>query len=183
MVGVGPYGRLSVLARVSLVDYFGKCLLDTFIRVEEKVTDLRHHVTGITRNDLTSNAAMPFGKCRQRVINLIRNKILVGHALDNDLAVLGILHPWQNIRDTSTFYLYQKTNKYGVVGPSRLRDLAKFHLGLDIQRSGQAHCPCEDACAAMALYRQNQMEFDYLVECQRQTAVLRSRMGGAFMRH
>lgn len=159
----------SVLARVSIVNFYGKCLLDTFVRVEERVTDFRTHVTGITQKDLISKDATPFGKCRQMVINLIRNKILVGHALENDLAVLGILHPWHNIRDTSTFYLFQKNNSFGVVGPSRLKDLAKLHLGIDIQKEGQPHCPCEDACAAMALYRKNQAEFEYRAECQRQT--------------
>ena len=41
MVGVGPQGRRSVLARVSVISGDGCCLLDTFVRVEEKVTDYR----------------------------------------------------------------------------------------------------------------------------------------------
>lgn len=94
VVGVGPGGQRSVVARVSIVDYFGRCLLDTFVKVEEKVTDYRHHITGITAGDLTSKKAMSFGKCRATVIKLIRNKILVGHGLDNDFAALGIYHPW-----------------------------------------------------------------------------------------
>lgn len=183
VVGVGPQGKRSVLARVSLVDYFGNILLNTFVRVIERVTDFRAHVTGISEHHLSSKDAMPFGKCRQLVIKLIRNKLLVGHALQNDLTVLGIHHPWYDIRDTSTFYLYQKKNRFGVtIGPSRLRDLAKLHLGIDIQKSGQAHCPCEDACAAMALYQKNQSHFDYLVECQRQRMMFRNPMGPS-MRH
>ena len=94
MVGVGPGGNRSVVARVSVVDYYGRCLLDSFVRVEEKVTDYRHHITGITASNLESGYAMSFGDCRKRVINLIRNKILVGHGLDNDFAALGIFHPW-----------------------------------------------------------------------------------------
>lgn len=167
MVGVGPGGKRSVLARVSIVDYFGKCLFDRFVRVEERVTDFRHHVTGITSKDLSSVNALPFGRCRQHVITIIRNKVLVGHALENDLAVLGIHHPWHDIRDTSMYHPYLKEDRFGRMGPSRLAHLAKIHLGIDIQRRGHPHCPVEDSCAAMALYRKNQPFWDALMEHQR----------------
>lgn len=168
MVGVGPGGKRSVLARVSIVDYFGRCLFDRFVKVEERVTDYRHHVTGICPHDLTSGHALPFGQCRQQVINLIRNKVLVGHALENDLAILGIHHPWFAIRDTSTYYPYQKRDRYGRICPSRLCHLAKIHLGIEIQKKGHPHCPIEDACAAMALYRKSQLLWDSFIGRQRQ---------------
>ncbi len=167
VVGVGPGGKRSVLARVSIVDYFGQCLLDRYVKVEERVTDYRHHVTGICAKDLSSASAVSFGKCRQQVISLMRGKVLVGHALENDLSVLGIHHPWHDIRDTSIYYPYQKKDRYGRIGPSRLCHLAKIHLGIDIQKKGQPHCPVEDACAAMALYRKNQPFWDSLVDSQR----------------
>lgn len=40
-VGVGPGGSQSVLARVSVISGDGACLLDTFVKVREKVTDFR----------------------------------------------------------------------------------------------------------------------------------------------
>jgi hypothetical protein len=40
-VGVGPGGKRSVLARVSVVSSDGTCKLDTYVQVREKVTDFR----------------------------------------------------------------------------------------------------------------------------------------------
>ena len=163
---------MSVLARVSLVDYFGRCLFDTFVRVEERVTDYRHHITGITESDLSSTNSMLFGECRQRVICLIRNKVLVGHGLENDLAVLGIRHPWYDIRDTCTYYPYLKKDHFGRPCPSRLCHLAKIHLGIEIQKKDRPHCPVEDACAAMALYRKLQVGWDSQMNIRRSGAML-----------
>jgi hypothetical protein len=57
MVGVGPGGQRSVLARVSLVDFFGNCIVDTFVRVEEQVTDYRTSISGVEAHNLTSSWA------------------------------------------------------------------------------------------------------------------------------
>eukprot|EP00894_Picocystis_sp_ML_P005081 jgi/Pico_ML_1/55598/g1264.t1 len=40
MVGVGEGGVRSALARVSVVNYYGNVLLDTFVKVIEKVCDI-----------------------------------------------------------------------------------------------------------------------------------------------
>lgn len=171
MVGVGPEGKRSVLARVSVVDFYGRCLLDNFVKVEERVTDYRTHVTGFVSGDSTLENAVPYAICRKQVIRLIRHKILVGHGLDNDLAVLGVTHPWYNIRDTATYIPLQRMNRFGRPCPRRLRDLAYSYLGLTIQKSGQPHCPIEDACAAMALYRSMQHDWDYEIDGRRRGLV------------
>jgi RNA exonuclease 4 len=160
VVGVGPGGARSVLARVAIVDFFGRCLLDEFVRVEERVTDYRHHITGISEKDLSAPKAISYGQCRRAVIEIIRGKILVGHALQNDLQVLGIHHPWHSVRDTATHHKFMKRDRYGRTVPSRLRDLAAIHLHIEIQRPGRPHCPLEDACATMALYRKSQAYWD-----------------------
>ena len=41
MVGVGPEGKLSVLARVSIVDWAGNNVFDSHVKVHEHVTDYR----------------------------------------------------------------------------------------------------------------------------------------------
>ena len=171
MVGVGPGGKRSVLARVSIVDYNGQCIFDTFVRVEEKVTDYRTFVSGIREKDLVSPHAMDFGMCRQHVMNVLRNKVLVGHGLQNDLNVLHLTHPWYNIRDTSLYepFMQQTTNPYNnynygdgvsVLRPRRLRDLARVYLGVSIQQQGQEHDSLVDARAAMLLYKEVQSEWD-----------------------
>ena len=47
MVGVGQYGEDSILARVSLVNHFGHCVYDKYVKPTEKVTDYRTFVSGI----------------------------------------------------------------------------------------------------------------------------------------
>ena len=48
MVGVGPGGIRSALARVSIVNFHGHVILDTFVKPIEAVTDYRTSVSGIT---------------------------------------------------------------------------------------------------------------------------------------
>ena len=52
MVGVGPEGIESTLARVSIVNYHGSIILDEFVRPREKVTDYRTWVSGVREEDL-----------------------------------------------------------------------------------------------------------------------------------
>lgn len=54
MVGVGPKGEDSILARVSIVNHFGVCLYDTFVLPREKVTDYRTFVSGVTPENLAT---------------------------------------------------------------------------------------------------------------------------------
>ncbi|CAJ1966765.1 unnamed protein product [Cylindrotheca closterium] len=168
MVGVGPGGFQSVLARVTIVDYHGTLLLDTFVQVQDKITDYRTHVSGISPSDLQSAGAVSFQRCRQYVQSIIKHKILVGHGLQNDLRVLSIQHPWYNIRDTSMYQPYMRVDACGRLRPCRLKQLASIHLGVSIQEHGRPHDSLDDAAAAMALYRNVQVEWDYAMECNRQ---------------
>lgn len=52
MVGVGPEGVESSLARVSIVNFHGSVVLDTFVKQKEKVVDYRTWVSGVTVADL-----------------------------------------------------------------------------------------------------------------------------------
>lgn len=52
MVGVGPEGIESTLARVSIVNFHGAVILDRFVRPREKVTDYRTWVSGVREEDL-----------------------------------------------------------------------------------------------------------------------------------
>lgn len=55
MVGVGPNGEDSALARVSIVNFNGAVLLDAYVKPLEKVTDYRTHVSGIEPKHLESD--------------------------------------------------------------------------------------------------------------------------------
>ena len=52
MVGVGFGGKDSVLARVSIVNHFGHCIYDKYVKPREKVTDYRTAVSGIRPEDI-----------------------------------------------------------------------------------------------------------------------------------
>jgi RNA exonuclease 4 len=48
MVGAGAEGKTSILARVSIVNFHCQTILDVFVKPQEKITDYRTKVSGIT---------------------------------------------------------------------------------------------------------------------------------------
>ena len=85
MVGVGYKGEESVLARVSLVNHFGHCIYDKYVKPREKVTDYRTAVSGIRPQDIDN--ANEFKCVQKEVSDIISNRVLVGHAIRHDLKV------------------------------------------------------------------------------------------------
>ncbi|CAB9513758.1 Interferon-stimulated 20 kDa exonuclease-like 2 [Seminavis robusta] len=164
MVGVGPGGKRSVLARVTVVDWNGKPLLDTFLKVHEKVTDYRTFVSGVKHGDLTGPNAMDFGVCRKKVIELLRNNVLVGHAVHNDLNIMKIIHPLEDVRDTSMYEPFMVVDHYtGYLRPQKLKNLSKVYLGRTIQEEGTCHDSCIDAQTALDLYKSVQTDWESAV--------------------
>ncbi|KAK2120540.1 REX4, RNA exonuclease 4 [Saguinus oedipus] len=56
MVGVGPKGEENVAARVSIVNQYGKCVYDKYVKPTELVTDYRTAVSGIRPENLKQGA-------------------------------------------------------------------------------------------------------------------------------
>lgn len=163
MVGVGPHGAHSRLARITLANYDGECIYDTLVQVVETVTDYRTFVSGITPQDLEEGgSAIPFEECRSAVVELIRDKIVIGHGLKNDFRVLGVTHPWYLTRDTAKYEPFMKVDPTGEKEyvPKKLKVLAKDKLGLVIQEEGVPHCPLEDAVAALELYKKHRVKWE-----------------------
>lgn len=77
----------SSLARVSIVNHEGYILLDTFVQQQVPVTDYRTPISGVRPEDLVGPRSLPFAVVRAQVLALLHNRILVGHAVHNDLAV------------------------------------------------------------------------------------------------
>ena len=149
MVGVGA-GRVSALARASLVNWHGKILYDKFVRPKGKITDYRTRVSGVRKRDM--DAAVNFDRAHKEVKALLAGKILVGHALKNDLSALKIQHPVEMIRDSSMYRPLLKRNASGRWQSNSLKNLSAL-LGHKIQ-SGE-HSSVEDARASMMVYRKH----------------------------
>ena len=155
MVGVGPSDR-SELARVSLTDWSGKTVYDKFVKPRGKVTNYRTWVSGIRKRDLID--ALPFFRAQKEVLKLLKGKILVGHALDNDLKSLDIEHPEEMIRDTARYPPLLKRNAAtGKRQPRKLKDLAE-RIG-DVIQTG-SHSSVEDAVASMKVYQHYKSNWD-----------------------
>ena len=85
MVGVGFKGSESVLARISIVNHFGHCVYDKYVKSREKVTDYRTAVSGIRPADIEN--ANDFKVVQKEVSDILNDRILVGHAIRHDLKV------------------------------------------------------------------------------------------------
>lgn len=158
MVGIGPGGQDHMVARVSCVDFHGKQVYDSFVlpREGESVTDYRTAITGITASTLRAPAARPFEEVQATVADLLEGRILVGHDVRHDLAVLELRHPTPQIRDTAR---HSSFRQFGHGPKPALRVLAREVLGLDDFQKG-SHSSIEDARVAMLLFRTKKSEFD-----------------------
>ena len=120
-------------------------MLDSFVKPNEQVLDYRKHVTGITPEDLRDAASE--AKVRAEVAAIIKDRVIIGHALHNDLTAMSLKHPRKMIRDTS-LYLPLRLAPHS---EPKLKDLAGHWLGREIQTG--VHDPREDALAALDLYK------------------------------
>ncbi|KJE89060.1 hypothetical protein CAOG_08430 [Capsaspora owczarzaki ATCC 30864] len=153
MVGVGERGERSALARVSVVNYFGQVLYDSFVKPQERVTDYRTRWSGVRPKDLVN--AVTFAEAQKAVSAIIRGRKLVAHAASNDLQAMLLSHPKHDLIDTSLFRPFKQYSKGRTPG---LKRLAMELLDVNIQIG--EHSSVEDARATMAIFRKIQPEWD-----------------------
>lgn len=145
MVGVGPAGEDSIVARVSLVNQFGKCIYDKHVKPTEKVTDYRTAFSGIRPEHIRNGEDL--ATVQREVADILQGRILVGHAIHNDLKILLLDHPRKKIRDTQKYKPFKEATKSG---RPALRVLCKKILNVDVQQG--EHSSVQDAQATMRLY-------------------------------
>ncbi|KAF8176866.1 ribonuclease H-like domain-containing protein, partial [Mycena galopus ATCC 62051] len=161
MVGVGPFGAESALARVSIVNFHGAVLLDAFILQDKRVVDYRTGLSGVRAEDLLYPHAQSFARIQARVAKLLRvpGRILVGHVVYNDLRALRLSHPHAATRDT-------QVNGVTVASTSMserqrkiaLKKLVAQEVGATIEIG--EHCSVTGARASMAVYRLHRWQWD-----------------------
>lgn len=97
-------GGLRV-ARVSVVDGFANHVFDEIVRMDDgvEVLDFNTRFSGITQEMYEERAVLPLSSIRQSLNALIgQDTILIGHALENDLKTLRLVHH----RCIDTVFLY-----------------------------------------------------------------------------
>lgn len=153
MVGVGREGKEDMLARVSVVNQYGHCVYDQFVKPMEHVVDYRTHVSGVRKEDL--DKGIEFSVVQKEVADVLKNRTLVGHAIHNDLKVLYLSHPKKKIRDTSRYKPF-RTLFNGRI-PS-LKKLTAQVLSVKVQEG--EHDSVQDAQAAMRLYTMYRQQWE-----------------------
>ncbi|XP_027629342.1 apoptosis-enhancing nuclease [Tupaia chinensis] len=158
MVGTGPRGRVSELARCSVVSYYGDVLYDKYIRPEMPIVDYRTRWSGITRQHMRK--AIPFQVAQKEILKLLKGKVVVGHALHNDFQALKYVHPRSQTRDTT--YVPNLLSQPSLHTRARvsLKDLALQLLHKKIQVGRHGHSSVEDATTAMELYRLVEVQWE-----------------------
>ncbi|KAG5725008.1 RNA exonuclease 3 [Termitomyces sp. T112] len=138
------------VARVSVVDGAGKEVLDEFVRMDDgvEIIDYITRFSGITPENYAT-AVLPLASIRKSLDEFINtNTILIGHALDNDLKTLRIIH--HRCIDTVVLFPHRMGPPYR----RSLKDLVREHLGSTIQNdSTVGHSSLEDAAATLDLVR------------------------------
>ncbi|XP_069480395.1 apoptosis-enhancing nuclease-like [Ambystoma mexicanum] len=171
MVGTGPGGKVSELARCSVVNYAGDVIYDKYIMPEMPIFDYRTRWSGITQQDMKD--AIPFIIARKEITAILKDKLVIGHALHHDFQVLKYFHPSIQTRDTSKMPLLNQKAGLPVKATVSLKTLALQLLHKRIQVGKEGHSSVEDAFAAMELYRliEDQWEQDIMGNFPCQAAV------------
>ncbi|XP_029314539.1 RNA exonuclease 5 [Cottoperca gobio] len=132
------------LARVSLVDSDGKCVLDDLVKPQNRILDYLTRFSGITAAMLQPiTTTLRNVQVKLRAL-LPSNAVLVGHSLNNDLIALKLIH--QHVIDTSLLYRREFGQRF------KLKVLAETVLNRQIQTEEKmGHNPIEDAVAALEL--------------------------------
>ena len=121
--------KFNCLARISIVNYYGEVIFDSNVKPIGEITNYRSEITGIYEADIQKG--MDYSECRKIIMRLIKNRIIIGHSLENDFMVLNYEHPKKLTRDTSKFKFFQSNINL----PYSLKYLTKNHLDFDIQET------------------------------------------------
>ncbi|KAJ6157676.1 hypothetical protein N7470_005268 [Penicillium chermesinum] len=154
-------GGAHELAFLAAIDFFtGKVLINNYVKPLHPVVNWLTPWSGLTEQGMDwaiANGLAIYGwhAAREVLWQVIDDKtILVGHSLQNDLNVLGIIH--RRVVDSA---LITAEAVWPEHPPSKrfpriwsLKNLTRWLLGYDIQ-NGWGHSALEDACASRNVVR------------------------------
>jgi RNA exonuclease 4 len=180
MVGVGEKGRESVLGEVSILNWDGVPIYHSYVTPpkDKPVTDYRKQFSGLTEEKLKEGK--PFLTVQKEVRAILKGKIVVGHALDNDFRALKLPYIPAQTRNTAHHPAFQQDIGHAVrdgvlvpqFGPRKLKVLAKMYLDKNIQTGD--HDPTEDARAALDIFKAYRYVFEPSTNIQNLISQLQS---------
>ncbi len=153
-VGIGPQGKDHALARVSIVNFHGKVLFDSYVKPKEKIIDYRTEISGITYEHIKN--APSFLEIQTKVCEMILGRIVIGHGLRHDFKAMVLNHPRKDLRDTAQYAKFRSL-MHGKT-PS-LKFLAGQFFGLTRFQEA-VHSSVQDAQVAMLIYRKFKSEWE-----------------------
>jgi len=169
----------QVLGRVSVVNYKVETIFDTFVCYPKAINIINtdKEFSGIDWNDIDpQNGAQLFSEVQAHLVELLRDRIVIGHDIQKDLKVISMDLPSHilrlqgvaqrltpatfdmTVRDTQKCSRYrQYANRGAHQGPS-LKNLALEVLGRPIKQGGASSV--EDAIATMEIYRNAEADIE-----------------------
>jgi RNA exonuclease 1 len=136
------------LARVSMLDWSGKVVIDRFVKPGLPVKDYFTMFSGVTEK-LLEGVTTTLADIQAELSSMLTpSTILLGHSLESDFNALKMTHPF--VVDTAILYPHHQ----GLPLRSSLKFLAWRWLKREIQKAGEdGHDSVEDAQAVLDLVK------------------------------
>jgi RNA exonuclease 1 len=136
------------LARISIVDWNGKTILDELVKPSLPIKNYFTQFSGMT-STILDPVKTTLSEIQSKLLDLFTPQtIILGHSLESDLTAMKLTHPF--VVDTSLIYPHPR-------GPplrSSLKFLAQKYLRRDIQQQdATGHNSVEDALAVLDLVK------------------------------
>ena len=135
------------LARISLVDWSGNPILDSYVKPPLPIKEYNTQYSGITPAHL-EHCTTTLADIQKKLSELIGpESIICGHSLESDLCALKMTHPF--IIDTALLYPHPR----GLPLRQSLKFLTQRYLKREIQTQSSGHDSIEDARAVLDLVK------------------------------
>lgn len=148
-VATGPCHNDRAVAQVGLVDAFGRCILNIYVKPEKPVVSYMTPLTGLTA-ELVQRRGVPFDEA----VSVLRSVLppaaaLIGTNIGQDARWLGLAAPrdFALLVDLSALFRAWDGSKYVYFGQDHC---AKVWLGA-VRPPGTSHDAVGDAAVSMAL--------------------------------
>ncbi len=109
------YDGSSGLARVTIINYDGQPLMDTYVNPDKYIVNYRTPYSGVTEDHIAD--APSFSDVQLDIFRLLRGKIIIGHSLNSDFRAMHFHSvSSEDIRDISKYPPYQQGNPFAWSG-------------------------------------------------------------------